>query len=316
MIKKIIATAMLTIFSCLVAAGEWPERAVKIVVPLAPGGGNDVIARMVGQELSNIWKQSVIVENKPGGQTTVGATFVAKSEADGYTLLSAQPNILASSSILVDEVHYSWSKDLVPVGFIGAAPPFILAVSAKTGVKNINDLKEYGKNKGVTYASAGTGGPFHIYSALLTQGLNIRGIHVPYKAAPPAVVDVVSGNVDMIFAPLAQIIQHIQSGALIPITVVGNRALDKLPGVPPADSLSIRGFPSIHTNYAIFAPAGIPEHVKQKLNKDITRAYKTILPELLSRNLVDPNTLPPKNFERRAIDDALIWTRLTHQVKD
>lgn len=314
MFKKMLAIAVCVFMAS--GAWAWPERTVKIIVPLAPGGGNDIIARMVGQELSNIWKQPVVVENRPGGQATLGAAYVAKSDADGYTLLSAQPNILASSSVLVEDVQYNWEKDLTAVGFIGAAPPFVLAVSARTGVKNLAELREYARSRGVTYSSAGAGGPFHVYGALFTQGLGIKGIHVPYKAAPPAVVDVVSGTVDMIFAPPAQVQQHIKAGTLVPLAVVGDRAYDKMPEVPPMSRLGVKDFPNLHTNYAIFAPAGISDSVRQKLTADIARAYEIVLPELLTRNLVDPNTPAPRNFTRQAQEDGRTWVRLTHKVKE
>lgn len=314
MLKKIICLLLSGILTAPVWA--WPSKPVRIVVPLAPGGGNDLIARVVAKHLNDIWNQPVVVENRPGGQTTTGAASVAKSEPDGHTLLSAQPNILASSSLLVDNPNYNWERDLVPVAFMGAAPPFVLAVNSRTGIKNMSDLRRFAQDKkGVTYGSAGTGGPFHLYGALLSQSLGINGIHVPYKAAPPAVTDVVAGVVDMIFAPPAQILPYVQSGTLTAILVVGDRPLERFPGAVPAAGLNLRGFPNLHTNYALFAPAGVSDSVKQRLRQDIARAYELALPELVSRNLVDATVAVPAEFEQQARNDGRTWAQITRRVQ-
>jgi tripartite-type tricarboxylate transporter receptor subunit TctC len=311
-IKNILAFFLSITITSVVQA--WPDKPVKIVVPLSPGGGNDLITRVVAQELESIWGQPVVVENRPGGQTTIGATYVARSDPNGYTLLSAQPNILASSSVLIDNVQYDWQKDLVAVGFLGAAPPFVLAVNAKLGINTIQDLVNYSRERGFTYASAGTGGPFHIYGALLAQSLGVKGIHVPYKAAPPAVNDVLNGSVDLIFSPPAQVVQFIKSKQLVALAVVGDRRYDALPEVPAIASLNIKNFPNLHTTYAVFAPGSIPESVKQKITVDIAKAYQRAIPKLLERQLIDADSPVPSNVAIRARTDQEIWVRLTQQV--
>jgi tripartite-type tricarboxylate transporter receptor subunit TctC len=312
--KFLFALALLGV-SLVQAQTAFPDRPVKIVVPLAPGGGNDIIARIVAQRLAANWKQPVIVENKAGGQTTIGANFVAKSDPDGYTLLSAQPNILASSAVLLDQVPYDWETELTPVAYIGSAPPFVLAVSAKLNIKTVQELRSYAQAKGVTYGSAGTGGPFHVYGEWFVHVLGVKGVHVPYKAAPPAVLDVVSGNLDMIFAPPAQIMQHVKAGTLIPIAVVGDRRVPSLPDTPTMVGLGLKQFPNIHTNYAIFAPAKTPPAILKVLREDVAQAYEQSFDELVQRGLVDPHAPVPKNFVQQAISDGKTWAKLTEKVK-
>lgn len=316
MIKKILMIATAIILAASAHADTWPDRPVKIVVPLSPGGGNDIITRAVAQELSNIWKQPVVVENRPGGQTTTGTHFVSKVTPDGYTLLGVQSNILGGAVAAVDDVKYNFEKDFVGVGFTGVSPPYVLVVSAKSGIKTLNDLRAQGQAKGITYASAGTGGSLHVYGALFAKSLGVNGIHVPYKATPQAIVDIIAGNVDMIWAPPAQVMQHINAGTVVPLAVIGDRPYSKLPGVPPIAKFNLKGFTNLHTTYAIFAPSGIPDSVRQKLTLDMARAYEAALPELISRDLVDPDMHMPKNVAKYMLEDSQTWFQLTQKVKN
>lgn len=315
MFKKILAVLAMALFATVSLASTWPDKPVKIVIPFGPGGGNDVIARIIGQQLSTIWNQPVVFENRPGGNFVIGIGAVAKSDPDGYTLLSIQPNIIGAHAALVDNLPYDWNKDLVPLGWMGEPPPYVLAVSAKSGIKTIGDLRKYGKAKGISYSSAGTGSTFHIYGAILAESMDIKGVHIPYKSTPQMLLDVASGDVDMVFGPMHGLTPHIQAGNIVPVAAVGYRPHEKLPGLPTTASLHIPNFPNESAHYSLYGPAGIPENVQKKITEDIAKAYANALPDLLARNLV--SAVPaPRNFQKTFQDQAQVWFKLTQKIKE
>lgn len=299
---------LLSLLFLSVSAFAFPDKPVKIIVPLSAGGGLDVSTRIVAQKLSEVWNVPVIVENKTGGQAMTGSNFVAKSEPDGHTLLSIQPNMLSVASTLMPDLNFSWEKDLVGVGYTGTTTPFVLVVSKKHNIKTVKELIKYGKINGLKYGSAGIGGPLHIYGEWFVKEVNVEGIHVPYKGAAPALVDLVSGDLDMMFVPPANIEQFVRTGQLTALAVVGSKRLDKLPDVVDLHSV-LPKYPVIHTSFALFAPSGLPKSVETKLNADIERAFKLSFPELVKRDLIDPRSSPPENISRQVILDGNNWIK-------
>jgi tripartite-type tricarboxylate transporter receptor subunit TctC len=316
MLKKLLlALAVLCSIVAQAQSLSYPTRPVRIVIPFGPGGGNDLISRVIARHLSEMWKQPVVVENRPGGNTTVGVTAVARATPDGYTLLGLNiPDLTVASTTSTEVVSYKWDQDLIPVGHLGVAPPFVAVVNSKLNVKNLMEFQAYGNNKKyVSYSSAGIGNIYHIYGAMLVSSLGLDSVHIPYNSGQAAVNDVLTGNVDLVFAPMAQVLQHVQVGTLTAIAALGDRPPLELPDVQPIGKSRFSKFINAGNNYVLWAPVGTPDWIVSALRKDIAVAQSRAREELVTRKLIDGNiktVLTPEQI----ITDGKLWVRLSQQV--
>ena len=267
-IRALLVTISAVACAASVAAAAFPDRPVRIVVPFAPGGATDVVARALGQRLSQAWKQQVVIDNRPGAGGNIGADLVAKAPADGYTLLMASPAEVAINPFLYAQMPFDPAKDLVPVAKVASAP-LVLVVHPSVPANNLAELIEYLKSRkdGVTYASSGTGGPQHLAGEQFRVMTDTRLIHVPYKGGAPAITDLLGGQVQMFFAGLPPARPHIQAGKLRAIAVTSAKESALMPGVPPVDA-SLPGF-AIENWQGIFAPAGTPDAIVAQISRDI-----------------------------------------------
>ena len=250
------------------AAQSWPSRPVRMVVPFAPGGATDIIARHVAQKLSERWGQSVVVENKPGAGTTIGNAEVAKAKPDGYTFLFA-PTPFVISQVVYPTLPYDAQKDFAPVSLL-ATSPFILVVNAAFAPKSVAELVALAKAKpgSIAFASAGNGTVPHLSGELFKLRAGIDIVHVPYKGGGPAIVDLVSGQVPMMFATPIEVNQHVQSGKL---RVLGTTSLERLAAFPDVPTLSESGYPNFEvlSFFGVLAPAGTPPEIVAKAAADL-----------------------------------------------
>ena len=270
---------------------QYPDRTVKVIVPFGPGGGNDIITRIVSQELSTMWKVPVIVENRPGADSLIGSGMVAKADPDGYVLLSNNVASIAAAQAIRTDNTFDWETDLVTVGFMGVAPPFVVVTSSKNKITTLEELKKLGQIRGLTFGSAGVGGALYLYGEELARVLNVKGIHVPYKATPPALLDVINGNTDFIVVPQSAANQHIASGALTLLAIADDRASAQFPGVPTVRT-GYPSFPTLQTTFNFTAPRGLPAHVQKKIGEDVATAVQTLHKQLLERKLIDDRKPP------------------------
>jgi tripartite-type tricarboxylate transporter receptor subunit TctC len=273
--------AALFLFATCVASSTWaafPDKPVKIVVPFAAGGATDVVGRALGQRLGQIWKQPVVIENRPGAGGNIGADVVAKAAPDGYTLLLASPAEVAINEFIYKDMPFDPRKDLVPVSKVASAPLILLvhpSVPAKTVPELIAWLKE--NKDGTPYASSGTGGPQHLAAEQFRVLTHTNLIHVPYKGGAPATTDLLGGQVKMFFGGLPPSLPHIKSGRLRAIAVSTKDASTLLEGVPPV-AATVPGF-DFENWQGMFAPAGTPAAIVAKIAEDIAQvsadpAYK------------------------------------------
>lgn len=291
----------------------YPNKPVKIVVPLGPGGGNDLATRIVGQKLSEIWQVPVVVENKPGADAMIGTSFVAKSEPDGYTLLSIAISQIASASVILnDKTLVNWEKDLAVVGILGYTPPFVIATSSKNNVKSLKELKEFGKNKGITYGSVGEGSPYHIYGDLILRTMKTEGIRVTYKSVPQALVDILNGTLDIIICPETQVMQHMNNGNINILAVIGDKPSHELPNVPTTQSLGY-DLPKAPLIYNIFVPINTPPEIQRKITEGVEKATALAIPELTQRKLIGRNSIPP-NVNEFSTNLGKTWMKLTERA--
>jgi len=289
--KKILFAFILLINTLCWA--QYPNRPVRVIVPFGPGGGNDIIARIVSQELSTMWNVPVIVENKPGADSLIGSEFVAKAAPDGYTLLVNMRAAVAAAQAIRTNNQFDWETDLVTVGFMGWQPPFVVVTSSKNKITTLEELKKLGQTRGLTFGSAGAGGALHLYGEELARVLNIKGIHVPYKSTLPALLDVINNNTDFIVAPLGQANPHIASGALTLLAIADDSPSPLFPGVPTVQSLGYSTFPTLNVTFNFIAPRGLPVNLQKKIGEDVATAVQTLHKQLIDRKLIDDRKPAP-----------------------
>ena len=259
--------------SAVCAAQTFPSRTIHLIVPFTAGGPNDIIARVVGQRMSEILKQTVIVENREGQGGVTGTDQVARAKPDGYTIALTSAGALAISPSL-QKVAYDTQKDLAPITLVAKVPE-MLVVAPNVPAKNMEELvalakKEPGK---LNFASSGTGSLPHLAGELFKLTAKIDIVHVPYRGAAPAVNDLLSGQVQMVFLDLPVLLPQIQAGRLKPI-VVG--AAQRVPSAPDVPSTAEAGMASLQVEnwYGIVAPSGTPQDVITSLNRAAVEAIK------------------------------------------
>ncbi len=249
-------------------AQQYPARPVRIVVAFTAGGTTDILARSVGQQLSERLKQPFVVENKPGAGGNIGTEFVARSAPDGYTLIVDSVGPIAVNPTLYQSLNYNPLTDLVPIVQI-ADVPNVLVVHPSLGVKNFEEFVAYAKaNPGkLNYGSTGIGTSSHLSAYMLGKRENIEVTHVPYKGAD-ALIDLLAGRLQFMFATIPSVIQQIRSGKLIAIAMSSAKRSRSLPDVPTVIESGLPGFEA-GSWFGIFAPRGTPEPVIAQLNKTV-----------------------------------------------
>jgi tripartite-type tricarboxylate transporter receptor subunit TctC len=254
------------------AFAAYPDKPLRVVVPFPPAGGTDIIARALGAGMSKELGQPVVIDNKPGGGTIIGTDAVAKSRADGYTLLVATFAHAVNPS-MQPNLPYAWDKAFAPVILIGRGPN-VLVVPVDSPYKSVDDVIAAAKATPgkLTYASFGNGTSAHLAGEMLTNLAKLDMTHVPYKGAGQAMTDVLGGRVDMIFGTAAGVAGFVSNRKLRPIAVTSAERSSSLPGVP-AIAETLPGY-RVESWYGIYAPAGTPPEVIAKLNATISKVAK------------------------------------------
>ena len=278
------------------AAQSYPTKPIRVVLPVAPGGGVDAVGRLVGQELTNAWKQQVIIDHRPGGGGNIAAEIVAKANPDGYTLLLAAANHAINPS-LYKSLTYDPIKDFAGISKL-SVQPYIFVVPASLPAKDVKEfvLLAKGKKGALTYASVGAGLLSHLSMELLKSIADFDAVHVAYKGAAPAFIDVLSGRVDAFFPTMTSGLPHVKSGRLRAIGVTSAKRSPHLPEVPTVAEQGFAGYEVISW-YALLAPAGTPRPVVRTLNAEVVRILKS--PEVGARMTAagaDPDSSTPEEL--------------------
>jgi tripartite-type tricarboxylate transporter receptor subunit TctC len=268
----ILAAALVCMRSGPLNASEgdtYPSRVVTVVAPSAPGGLYSVLGRLIASKLEENLKGTFIVENRPGAASVIGSTSVARAAPDGYTLLVASTATLSVNQFIYKKLYYDPQADFVPIAFIARAPE-VLVVNADLPVKTLDDLVKLAKeNPGkLTFGSAGIGTAQHLEAELLQRSLGISLLHVPYRGAMAALVDVAGNHIQLMFTPVLNALPTIQSGK---VRVIGLATDDKIDALPDAMPLSRLGAPNFHADswFMIVAPAKTPPDIIEKLRTQI-----------------------------------------------
>jgi tripartite-type tricarboxylate transporter receptor subunit TctC len=265
--------ALLAIARATLAA-DYPTRPVTLITAFTPGGPSDILARIVGQKLSEILHQSFVVDGRPGGGGNIAAEFVARAKPDGYTLLMGNNSILATNMSLYRKLGYDAQRDLAPVTLIGSQPN-ILVVGPKLQVRSLGELIALAKARPgqLNYASTGYGAAAHLSAELFKKEAGVDIVMVPYKGSAPALQDLIAGQVDMVFATAASVIGHIRAGTLHPLAVTTAKRTSLLPEVATVAELGISGFEAT-TWHGLVAPAETPKEIIETLNRATVEALK------------------------------------------
>jgi len=267
----VLATGVL--WSTLVFGQDYPNKPVKVIVPFTAGSATDILARTVGQKLSEMWSQTVVVENRAGAGGTIGAGMVAKSPPDGYTLL-VHSAAQAVNPFIYPNLPYDTLKDFVQIAPL-AGQPNVLVVAPSTGYKTVADLVADAKKKpgGLNFGSAGTGSGTHINAEKFKLAAGIDVLHIPYKGTPEALTDTMTGRVAYFFSPISAALPHVRDGKLVALGVSTAKRASTLPNVPTIAESGLPGFDYVLW-VAAFAPAGTPADVVEKINRDINRVLR------------------------------------------
>lgn len=265
-------SALLTI--PLGAAAAFPEKVIEWVVPYPPGGGSDVVARALSEPMGKLLGQSIIVNNKPGAATNIGADYAARARPDGYTVLTADTATLAANPALYSKLTYK-AEEFASIGLM-ARFPMLLVVSADVPVKTLAEFTAWAKSKpdGVSYATPGAGSPHHLAAELFRSETGLRLVHVPYRGAAPAVQDVVGGQVPFMFVDTATGYPYVQSGKLRAIGVASLTPVAAFKDIPTLASQGLAGFEA-YAWQGLVAPKGTPADAIAALNKALLSALDT-----------------------------------------
>lgn len=274
-IHRLLAVGLALAASAAAAGEAWPSKPITMVVPTAPAGSTDIMARLVGDPLQRALGQPVVIDNKPGASGNIGTEFVARAAPDGYTLLMQYSGYHVGNPSLYPNIRWSPAKDFVPVAMVMRAP-HVVAVSGKLPVKSMKELIEYGKKKegGLFYASSGNGSIQHIAGELLSRQTKQAMTHVPYKGSGPAINDLISGNVDMFITTPPSVIGHFAGGRIKPLAYTGSKRHPSMPDVPTSAEAGLPGY-EVESWFAVFAPAKTPPEVVNRLSAELRKIVES-----------------------------------------
>jgi tripartite-type tricarboxylate transporter receptor subunit TctC len=302
-----LAVALLSLcFQHAAFAQTYPARPVRLIVAFAPGGALDLIARSVAQDLSEQWKQTVYVDNRAGAAGIIGTETAARATPDGYTILMGVTTTHGINPSLYTKLPYDAVKDFAPVSLV-ATIPHVLVVTPSMPVKTLSDFIAYAKAKhGLNYGSAGSGSPHHLAAEMLKTQTHIEAQHVPYKGTGPAMMAVMSGETDFMSVEITAAAPYIADGRLKAIALA---APQRMPGlnVPTFTEAGLKGF-EVTSWYAIFAPAGTPADIVDKINKAVvTSVHHKEVSEKLSTLGALPIGSTPAQLATYETDQIALW---------
>ena len=314
---RVLATLLLALSLCgvAVAADDYPSKQTRIIVPYPPGGFNDTLARTVGDRLSKVWKQPVVVDNRPGGNTVLGNNLAAKAPADGYTILVTPLPFSALPALYGAKLPYSAQKDFQPLVWAGSTQN-ALVVRNELGLSNLRDLIDYAKkNPGkLNFGSTGSGSSNHLSMELFMSMTGTRLTHVPYKGSAPAVMAMLGGEIDVLFDNVPNVMQQIKAGKLKAIAVTGSRRAPLLPEVATVAESGVPGY-EVTVWFGMQMPAGVPKATVDRANRDIVQILRDPEVVKLFRDQgVEVEASTPEAFGELLNREIPKWTKVVNDA--
>jgi tripartite-type tricarboxylate transporter receptor subunit TctC len=312
-IRNIWALLGALLVSGAALAQSWPQKPVKFIVPFPPGGATDISARLLGEKLTQIWGQTVVIENRGGAGGGVGAAEAARAAPDGYTLFFPSGSVMTANQHIYAKMAYDPEKDFVPVTNVVSGPQ-VLSVPAKSPFKTVKDLIDYARaNPGkLTFGHAGIGSQTHLAAENFVWQAKIDALAVPYKGEGPGHAALVAGEVDFFVGNLAAAIGHINGGRLRALGVTSKTEVPQLPGVPPI-ARTVPGFEN-EGWFGIVAPTGTPKEVVHKVYQDTKKALEAS--DLRGRLYVQglaPVGNSPEEFGRAIKEETALWAKVVKE---
>src|SRR5262247_2280378 len=312
---RIAAALLFAAISTCASAQEYPTRAIRLIVPLTPASGADIAGRIIAKTMTEAWHQPVVVENRPGAGGLIGTQVVAKSEADGYTLL-VQSASHAANSAIYKSLPYDPLKDLIDVARLGVTP-YVMVTAPNGPYKSIKALVDAAKaNPGnIPFASAGVGASTHLAAEYIIDLAGIKMLHVPYRGSPEAIQDTIAGRTAFYMAPINTAIGLVNERRLTALGLSSRRRAEVMPNVVP---LAEQGFPDYDVSlwFGMWAPAGTPPSIVQKLNAQVASALKN--PEVVEqfgKLGISPLPMRPDEFARFVRSEMSIYQRIVKQAQ-
>lgn len=292
----------------LAQTSSFTQRPVRIVVPYTTGGSNDVIARLLAQQLQEAWGQPVVVENKPGAAGNIGASDIAKSAPDGHSLLLTNINIVSMNPGLIANMPFDPQKDFAPISLLGTTA-LALVVHPSVAANNVRELIDLAR-KGpgrLNYASSGNGSPQHMSAEMFKAMTKTSLTHIPYRGAAPAVNDLLAGQVQVTVGVVNQLIPHIRAGKLKALGVTTRKRLAQMPDVPTLDEAGVPGYES-EIWLGLAAPAGTPPAIIEQINQAVRKAMASadVVSKLQSQG-IDVVVSSPDQMRLRGLEDLKRW---------
>jgi tripartite-type tricarboxylate transporter receptor subunit TctC len=312
MLLRMIFAALLVGFSQQAALAQYPSKPVHIVVPYPPGGAVDAFARVLSQQLSDVWSQQVVVENRPGASTMIGAEQVAKSPADGYTLLLTAELTFVTVPHLYEKIPFDPLKDFAPITALVSATQALVA-NPSLPAKTVKDIVALAKTKPgeLSYGSFGIGSTGHLNMEVLQAMTGVRFNHVPYTGAGPAMNDVIGGHINFMFAALSIVKGNVQAGKLRMIGVGSDHRSREFPDVPTISESGARGFEA-KSWFGLAAPAGTPADIIKKINKDVAKVLSdpAFADRYLAAQGLESIVSSPEQFVTFIRDETVKWGKV------
>jgi len=305
--------------ACCAAAGaqaqSYPAKPIRLILPFPPGGGTDVVGRLLAQKLGQALGQQVIVDNRAGAGGRIGTDLVAKSLPDGYTLLLATSSVMGTGPALYQKLPFDMPKDFAPISLV-AYTAYVLVVHPSVPAKSVKDLVMLAKSKPgrLTYASSGAGGAAHLSGELFSAMAGVKMIHVAYKGSSPGMFSVVSGETDLMFSNALPALPQVKNGRLRALGATTPQRSALLPDVPTIAESGLRGF-EVQQNYGVLAPAGTPREIVLRLNQEVGKAMRT--EDAKSRLLADGSEAKistPEELERMITVEIAKWSKVIKQA--
>ena len=320
MLRRVLTIAS-AVGAVLLSAASWaqapayPTQTIRLVVPFAPGGGTDLTARIVAEQLSKLFNQSVVVENKPGAASAIGIDLVARAKPDGYTLLWTSADGISVLPAVKSTLPYKIPDSFEFVSSF-ASYPLIVGVNAQLPITDFKSLVAYAKaNPGkLNYSSSGTGGGGHMLPAYMAKVLGLDMVHISYESAAPAVAAVVGGHTQLSFVAPSTAGPHIKAGTVRAVATTGRNRTTMAPDLPTMTELGYPQF-TVDFYYGMFAPAGTPAPIVQKLREGVAAVLRDpAIPEKLRAQGLEPLDLDGPAFKAFAVRDLGHWTEIARTI--
>lgn len=311
--RSVIALVAVVASLGIATAQDYPSKPITLIVPFTPGGSTSVIARAISDKLSEQLKQPIVIDNRGGAGSTIGARAVAKSPPDGATILLGTNATLTIALALTRNAGYE-RKDLASIGFVGAVPN-VVAVHPKFPARSIAELIKYVKDRGeIQYGSPGIGTVNHFSGELLAHTAGIKLAHVPYRGAIPALSDLLGGHISLLFSAIPNVHSHVGAGTVRALAVTSAKRSALLPDVPTVAESGLPGFEAT-LGYGLLAPAGTPRPIIDRLNRELRIAMSNeAVRKLLINEGVDPLATTPEEFTAMIDREEPKWSALIKQL--